>query len=177
MGNTVHTMFARYNQTANEAVFGILSKLSNEERERERGSYYKSLSGLARHLSGCTRLFSSLFSAALKGKPAAKPLEAAANLPAYPEGQITEAQWKEVAAANAKVDAAIVAFCEGLSEADLKTPVKWITPNPPTLPLSMVLYELAVHNTHHRGQISQILDELKIDNDYSGIPTGFTPAA
>jgi uncharacterized damage-inducible protein DinB len=38
-----------------------------------------------------------------------------------------------------------------------------------------MLYNLTAHGTHHRGQISQILDELKIDNDYSGINVQFLP--
>jgi uncharacterized damage-inducible protein DinB len=36
-----------------------------------------------------------------------------------------------------------------------------------------MLHNLGAHGTHHRGQISQILDELKIDNDYSGINVRF----
>jgi len=60
---------------------------------------------------------------------------------------------------------------EALSEADLKLPVKldWYGGNPDSVPLSFLLSQLLVHNTHHRGQISQVLDELKIDNDFSGI--------
>jgi uncharacterized damage-inducible protein DinB len=36
-----------------------------------------------------------------------------------------------------------------------------------------MLLQLTAHNTHHRGQVSQILDELKIDNDYSAINVTF----
>jgi uncharacterized damage-inducible protein DinB len=36
-----------------------------------------------------------------------------------------------------------------------------------------MLHNLSAHGTHHRGQISQILDELKIDNDYSGLNVQF----
>jgi uncharacterized damage-inducible protein DinB len=38
-----------------------------------------------------------------------------------------------------------------------------------------MLQQIVVHGTHHRGQISQILDSLKIDNDYSGINVRFLP--
>jgi uncharacterized damage-inducible protein DinB len=41
------------------------------------------------------------------------------------------------------------------------------------VPLSSVLQAVAAHNTHHRGQVSQILDSLKIDNDWSGIDAAF----
>jgi uncharacterized damage-inducible protein DinB len=36
-----------------------------------------------------------------------------------------------------------------------------------------MLEQHVAHNTHHRGQISQILDSLKIENDFSGINVKF----
>jgi uncharacterized damage-inducible protein DinB len=58
-----------------------------------------------------------------------------------------------------------------LTEQDFSRPIKldWYGGNPESVPLSFMLSQLVLHNTHHRGQISQILDALKIDNDYSGI--------
>jgi uncharacterized damage-inducible protein DinB len=49
----------------------------------------------------------------------------------------------------------------------------WYKGKPATVPLSVMLQQLVTHNLHHRGQISQILDSLKIDNDYSGINIKF----
>jgi uncharacterized damage-inducible protein DinB len=67
---------------------------------------------------------------------------------------------------------------EALSESDPGLPVKvdWFGGNPGSVPLSFMLSQLVVHNTHHRGQISQILDSLKIDNDSSGISVLFLSA-
>jgi uncharacterized damage-inducible protein DinB len=33
-----------------------------------------------------------------------------------------------------------------------------------------------VHETHHRGQISQLLDEMGIEHDFSGIDIEFLPS-
>jgi uncharacterized damage-inducible protein DinB len=62
-------------------------------------------------------------------------------------------------------------MAEALSESDMKLPIKidWYGGNPASVPLSFMLSQLLLHNIHHRGQISQILDSLKIDNDFSGI--------
>jgi uncharacterized damage-inducible protein DinB len=38
-----------------------------------------------------------------------------------------------------------------------------------------MLSQILTHGTHHRGQLSQVLDELKIDNNYSGINVAFLP--
>ena len=175
MNETV--MYARYNQAGNKKIYGILEKMSNEEREKDRGSYYGSLSGLLRHTLGGTWFFLDMFKPALAGNAAAlKAVDALPPMPP-PEGPLNEAQWKELGGTLEAVDAAYTAMAEALSEADLRLPVKleWYGGNPDSVPLSFMLGQLLVHNTHHRGQISQILDSLKIDNDFSGIDIEFLP--
>jgi uncharacterized damage-inducible protein DinB len=168
------TMYAKYNQAGNKKIFEILSGISNEEREKDKGSYYGSLSGLMRHIIGGTGFFLSIFKPVFAGNAAA--LKAIEGLPIkLDEGQLSESQWKELGGKLNAVDAAYVSMAGALSEADLKLPVKleWYGGNPDSVPVSFMLSQLLVHNTHHRGQISQILDSLKIDNDYSGIDVAF----
>ncbi|GMO20324.1 MAG: DinB family protein [Treponemataceae bacterium] len=163
-----HVMFAHYNQDANAAVLGLLNKLSNDEREKERGSYYKTLSGLVRHLGGATVYFCGVLKDSVKNDAAIKALEPVLAL-AFSDGALTEAQWKDVAENLAVADKALVNFCEALTDADLDSQVKWFGGNPPAISLAGMLGQLTAHNTHHRGQISQILDELKIEHNFSGI--------
>jgi uncharacterized damage-inducible protein DinB len=165
-------IFAKYNQAGNKAVMDLLTEMGHEEREKDRGSFYKSLSGQCRHMMGGTRFFLGLYKTALNGNAAAlKALSAIETLPEFREGALNETQWKDVESAAAAIDAAYVAMAEALKESDLKLPVKidWYGGNPASVPLSFMMSQLVVHNTHHRGQISQILDSLTIANDYSGI--------
>jgi uncharacterized damage-inducible protein DinB len=169
-------MFAKYNQAGNKTIFDILDKMGNEEREKERGSFYGSLSGLYRHLAGGTRFFLGLYKTALAGNAAAvKAISAIESLPEIPKGALTEAQWKELGNATVKIDEAYINMAQALSDSDVALPIKieWYGGNPASVPLSFMLSQLLVHNTHHRGQISQILDSLKIDNDFSGINAAF----
>jgi len=179
------SIYAKYNQAGNKAIFNILNAMSNEEREKERGSYYGSLSGLLRHVLGGTKFFLGMYQVALGDSALAegaradsaafKAVSAVDGVPFPAEGPLSETQWKELGAALEAVDAAYVNMAEALTEADLSRPVKidWYGGNPASVPLSFMLSQLVVHNTHHRGQISQILDSLKIDNDYSGIGAEF----
>jgi uncharacterized damage-inducible protein DinB len=66
-------------------------------------------------------------------------------------------------------------MAQALSDSDMALPIKteWYGGTPASVPLSFMLGQLLVHNTHHRGQISQVLDSLKIDNDFSGINAAF----
>jgi uncharacterized damage-inducible protein DinB len=164
-------MYAKYNKSGNRIVYEILSKMSGDDREKDRGSYYGSLSGLFRHIMGGTKFFLSMYKAVLGTNSAALGAIAKAEGAAIPEGILDDGAWKALAAALDALDDAYVAMAAALSSADMELPVKidWFGGNPAEVPLSFMLHQLVVHNTHHRGQISQILDSLKIDNDFSGI--------
>jgi uncharacterized damage-inducible protein DinB len=163
-------LYAQYNKDANNAVYALLDKLSNEQREQDRGGYYGSLSALARHVLGGTVFFQgALKEAAPDNAAAEKALAPVAAVQAQYEGPITAEQWKALRAAFTTADDALINFTSALKDADLSAPVKWFSGNPPTVPLHFMLSQLAMHNTHHRGQISQVLDELKIEHNYSGI--------
>ncbi|MDR2602641.1 MAG: damage-inducible protein DinB [Spirochaetaceae bacterium] len=167
-----HIIFAKHNADANVRLVEILNKMSPDEREKERGSYYGSLSGLARHILGGSLFFAGLFKDALAHNAAAsKILNGLVSIPYPPKGELSESQWKDVAASIAKADEAVVALAQSLAEAELDAAVclDWYGGSPPSVPLAFMLQQLTAHNIHHRGQASQILDELKIENDYSGI--------
>ena len=167
--------FAKYNEEANKTIAGILGKLSNDDREKDRKSYYKSLSGLYRHNVGGTVFFLSVFASAVhENKEAQKALEGLAKYEDF-TGKLSETQWKKVLSFSKIADKALVDFISALKEEEFSAPVKieWYKGKPPSVPLWFMLQQHAAHNTHHRGQISQILDSLKIDNDYSGINVKF----
>jgi len=167
--------FAKYNQAGNKTIYNILNSMSNEEREKDRGSYYGSLSGLLRHILGGTKFFLGLFKTALADGAALKAVSVVDSIPSPSKDSLSESQWKELGTALEAVDSAYINMAQALTEAELSRPVKinWYGGNPDSVPLSFMLSQLLVHNTHHRGQISQILDTLKLDNDYSGIGVEF----
>jgi uncharacterized damage-inducible protein DinB len=167
---------ALYNQAADKAFLSILNGLSNNQREQDLGSYYKSLSGLTAHILGGTAHMLLMFKDAVAQNDAAcKALAALQAIARPPDGPLTEAQWKQLAADIEAADSAYVDFAKALTDADLKSPVKvpWYRGNPESAPLFFMLNQTATHGIHHRGQISQILDALKIDNDYSVMNPGF----
>ncbi|MDR0375293.1 MAG: damage-inducible protein DinB [Treponema sp.] len=172
----IFLIFAKYNKEADGEVLSLLGNLSNEERESDRGSYYGSLSGLARHILGGTHFFlSAFFKEALNDNTAThvaareilKPLDDFPNF----EGTLTEAQWKAAADAIVTVDDVYVKLSAVLTNEDYakQIPVAWYGGNPASVPLSFLAQNLVAHNIHHRGQISQILDSLKIEHNFSGL--------
>jgi uncharacterized damage-inducible protein DinB len=165
-------MYAQYNQAANKTVYTTLCNLSNEERELNRDSYYGSLSGLFRHIVAGTQYFLNLFVVTLKHKDG---ILNNIGEPLPKEDVLSNEQWVELGKTMDIVDAAYAKMAESLTDADLKLPVSinWYGGKPGEVPLYFMLGQLLAHNTHHRGQISHILDTLKIEHDFSGIDVSF----
>jgi uncharacterized damage-inducible protein DinB len=168
------SMYARYIQTTDETVLDLVGRLSVEDREKERGSYYKSLSGLARHILFGSVFFHGLFRAALPaGSKAIAALEPAKDIKVS-DGPLDAAGWTAFVKTFALADAATVKFTDALDEAQLELPVAvpFYGGNPATIPLYFLFDQLLVHTVHHQGQISQILDELKVEHNFTSIPVG-----
>lgn len=174
----IFLIFAKYNEAANKAIVTILNTLSNDDREKSRKSYFGSLSGLVRHiLEGQVYILGMFKDAAAGNAAASKALASLAKIE-IPEGKkLGEEQWKAVTAGLKAADKAYINFIDALEEKDFNAPVavEWYKGKPPTAPLYFMLQSLEAHGTHHRGQVSQILDSLKIDNDWSGISPAFLP--
>jgi uncharacterized damage-inducible protein DinB len=167
---TQFALLAGYNQDTNTVVRELLDKQSNDDREKSRGSYYDSASGLARHIYDAELgLLGMLGKAVPDNADAQKALQPLAALPEPPKEKLGEADWKAFKANFEAADKIFVAFAAALKEADADAPVQWFHAPPETVTLSFMVNMLTTHGTHHRGQISQILDEQKVDHDFSGI--------
>lgn len=166
--NALLLMYARHTKQTDASVLALLDGLSHEAREEDRKSYYKSLSGLARHIIESTVYFHGLFRASVgDGAKALKPTEGLV----VPEGRLSAAQWKELVAMFAVVDQATIDLIQAQGEAGSSQPIAldWYDGKPATVPFYFLANQLFEHGTHHRGQISQILDELGVEHDFSGI--------
>ena len=167
--------FIKANEEANKTIAGILGKLSNDDREKDRKSYYKSLSGLFLHNTGAAAYFLSLYGAAVPGNAEAQKTLAPLAKMEEIKGKLDDAKWKKAVSQSKTVDKVLVDFVSALNDGDFEAPVKidWYKGKPDSVPLWFMLEQFIAHNTHHRGQISQILDTLKIEQDYSGINVKF----
>lgn len=167
-------MYARYTERANAAVIKLLDGLSLQVLVEDRKSYYKSLAGLAAHILGGTIYFHGLFRASLPSASAA--LTATIGL-TEPEGELTVEGWKGMGKAFESADRATIELVRSLDEEGLSLPiaVNWYEGNPPSVPFHYLANQLLVHGIHHRGQISQILDSMGIEHDFSGIDLDLLP--
>ena len=70
-----------------------------------------------------------------------------------------------------RLDAIMAALVEELEESDMTKILSRVTQRGDRQDkiLWKALVHIFNHETHHRGQVSQILDQLKIENDYSNM--------
>lgn len=135
------------NQKASQTVKKLLDNLSEEQKQKDRGSYYGALNGLYGHLTDSNRLFFNLLSAAFPEK----------NMGAYPMENACEPKEAEEA------DAKLTNFIKTASEEDLTRTTDFFGRQ---IDVHSLILKWIMHSTHHRGQISQIFDEEKIEHDW-----------
>jgi len=160
---------ARYNKAANEALVGHLASLPAGELAKPRGSYFGSIQGLLDHVIMCDinwlRRFRILFKddEALN-RPRLAPAGHAWNSYEFPdflefrrERAIVDAILSDwITAADTSRFGEVLAYSDSHGK-----PMRYF--------LRDALDHVFNHQTHHRGQASQILDELGIEHDYSNL--------
>lgn len=157
------SMLARYNRTCNGTLTALLATLSEGEFYAERGSHFGSIHGIMQHLIMCDinwmRRFRELFgSEAVLSHPRLQPAGHAWTR--YEVGTLEELE-RERKIVDGLLEAFVAGadtarFGEMLAYSDSSgTPRRYVFRN--------VLGHVFNHQTHHRGQVSQILDEMGVE--------------
>jgi uncharacterized damage-inducible protein DinB len=143
---------ARYNHWMNQKMFAICSQMSDEERKLDRGAPFKSISGTLNHLLVTDRMWLGRFYA----NPFVVP---SLDYELY-------ADYEELDRERQITDAAISNWVNSLSDEDLLedlTFTAFSTPTEYTLPLWVCALHLFNHQTHHRGQLTTLIEQAGYD--------------
>jgi uncharacterized damage-inducible protein DinB len=135
------SMFAAYNRWANERLYEAAAKLPDAEYRANRGVFFTSLHGTLNHLLVADRIWMRRFTG---GGPVQMQLD-----------EILFDELPSLATERRDQDERIIAYVDGLSEADLTTTFTYRTivkPADITQPLAPALGHFFNHQTHHRGQ-------------------------
>jgi uncharacterized damage-inducible protein DinB len=161
------TILAKYNRDTNGKVLDIIGALSSEDRNKDKGSFAKSLHGLLNHILEATLFFARQFKNAFPEKN----IFTNEYMNKKTEfGIINFPDFEEASRALKAIDEDFVNFADTLTEECLEKniTVKFFT-NSSEMRVGFFFMQAMVHNTHHRGEIAQILDEMGVKNDYSAI--------
>ena len=143
---------AAYNRWMNERLYACCAGLSDTERKEDVGAFFKSIHGTLNHLLLADRVWLGRFT----GTPfAVTSLD-----------QELHAAFEALRSERAATDAAIVDWVSALSDADFGCDLRYTTlvnPQPRRTPLWLAATHFFNHQTHHRGQLTTLLMQRRID--------------
>lgn len=162
------SVFAAYNQAANAALATILAGQDEAVLREDQGSFYKSVIGTFEHVVGAEVSWLKRYPTFFPGTVLEGKALVVADIEATKARMSSSV--KELLAVAKEADALLVSFIGGVTEQQLGARVKYKTYKGDELERTFghLLMHILNHGTHHRGEISALLDRKGIKNDYSG---------
>ena len=137
-----------YNSAMNLDLYAVAGRLSDAERRRDRGAFWRSIHGTFSHLVWADLAWMARFDG---WQPPAAPLDSSGDL---------FDSFADMAAARADTDRRIEAWAAGLDAAWLVGDLSWFSASAGrdmTKQRGLLVMHLFNHQTHHRGQAHAML--------------------
>jgi uncharacterized damage-inducible protein DinB len=147
-----YRVMAAYNQQMNQQFYAACAELSDAQRREDRGVFFKSIHGTLNHLLLVDRLWLGGFK---KDSVAFGTLD-----------EELYADFKELRAEREKTDSDILAWADTLTPEVLELDFNESL----ALPTWLTVMHFFNHQTHHRGQLSALLSQCKLDYGVTDIP-------
>lgn len=142
---------ARYNRWMNDRLFAVAAELSDDERKRDLGAFFRSIHGTLNHLLLADRIWLARFGVLEQPRFAGM-------------GEELFADFGELQRGRVETDEAISAFVGALTEDRLAAPIAYSRGQRKVEhPLWFAVLHLFNHQTHHRGQVTTLLMQLGRD--------------
>jgi uncharacterized damage-inducible protein DinB len=143
-------MLARYNTLANRRLYEACASLSDAERKEDRPAFFGSIHGTLNHIMVGDRIWLARFGGE---KVSSTNLDA-----------ILYKDFDELRRVRISEDERIETFAFGLKEEFLGGPIRYVNNEGKTYvdPVSLLVAHLFNHQTHHRGQIHDMLVQAEV---------------
>lgn len=152
-------LMAEYNAWMNQKVFAACAPLSDEERKRDRGAFFKSIHGTLNHLLWADRSF--LIRLLAWDLPIGKP------------GDILHDDFVELTHERHRYDEILLDWASSFEEGTLAEPLEFFSvvyQRRRRIPRYLLAVQMFNHQTHHRGQLTTLLTQTGIDLGSTDIP-------
>ena len=138
-------LLADYNRLANARLYAVCGELPEAELKRRRPAFFGSIHGTLNHILLGDRIWLARF--------------AGETVPSTGLDAILYEDFRTLREARAAEDARIVAFVDRLAPADLEATVAYVNNEGRAFTdrVGLLLAHLFNHQTHHRGQVHDML--------------------
>jgi uncharacterized damage-inducible protein DinB len=153
---------ARYNAWMNRSLYAVAATLSDEERTRDLGAFFRSVHGTLNHILLADRAWLGRFTEPSRGRS----LDAAgAPIVVRALGQELYADFETLRRERAATDGTLAAWVATLTPAELAATFGYRTTDGQRCehPLWWAVTHFFNHQTHHRGQVTTLLKQLGRD--------------
>lgn len=143
--------FARYNRWMNTKVYDAASRLTDEERKRDRSAFFRSIHGVLNHILLGDRVWLGRFLGRVP--PAGFMAEGIKSL-----DQELESDFAELRRQRDVTDGELETFVNSLTAEALKSELHFVRRGEKaSAPMWWVVTQVFNHQTHHRGQVTTLL--------------------
>jgi uncharacterized damage-inducible protein DinB len=153
-------LLADYNTWMNVRLYEICASLTEEERRRDRGAFFKTIHSTLNHILWGDRVWMTRFTGQ-------------AYSPTVPIGTDLYADFDELRGARAVMDEEIHQWASDLTEAWLQAPFPFVSQVYDVTrvqPAWVYVTHMFNHQTHHRGQVTTLLSQSGMDPGITDIP-------
>jgi uncharacterized damage-inducible protein DinB len=162
--------FAKYNRSVNQSVLELIEPLKKEQIMMETKAYYPSIFETALHIYIADINWLRRYRDALKEN---KALNGSKLLVIEEKAGREElkSDYTKLFQYRKQADDLFIQFVNELDESELDTVIRYKNFKGQILEKQVwtTLLHLFNHQTHHRGQISVLLDLVGVDHDFSGM--------
>lgn len=155
--------FARYNLEFNTRLFALVAGLTDNERNKDMGAFFGSIHGTLNHILLADRIWLGRFATAF---PAMASLQSAALVHQFSSlrDEISP-DFTELSAHRAATDQVIVSWAAELTEQMLASTMRYSNSQGQMRehPCWVAVAHMFNHQTHHRGQLTTLLNQLGQD--------------
>jgi uncharacterized damage-inducible protein DinB len=155
--------FAQYNAWFNGQLYTLIASLTDEERRRDMGAFFRSLHGTLNHILLTDRIWLGRIS---KHPHGFRSLEKTPLVFEFESlTQILYESFPELAEQRRETDTAIQGWVAELTPEVLESELTWSrsTGQSMAAPFWHIVSHLFNHQTHHRGQVTTLLSQLGRD--------------
>ena len=153
---------AAYNSWMNDSIYVVCETLSDEDRRKECGSFFKSIHGTLNHILWGDQIWMVRFA----GTPSASANGVADSVSQY------EA-FDDLKRERTDFDAVIEGWSEKVDPAWLKETLDWhstSTGRDMSTPNWVLVTYMFNHQTHHRGQVHCMLTQFNVKTPITDLP-------
>jgi uncharacterized damage-inducible protein DinB len=159
-----YVALARYNTWMNERLYGVVAALSDDERRRDLGAFFRSIHGTLNHILLADRAWLGRFT---RDRAIAESRDAA-GVPIPMTGRLDQALYDDfgdLGRERGATDAVIERWVGTLDTDALTRPFRYRGTSGHEFehPLWWAVSHFFNHQTHHRGQVTTLLTQLGRD--------------